>query len=84
MVKEYEDGLSREIQEDTYTSGGQTVCTLSSTLKPLQTQAKKSMYTGELKGIIQIVGMFIYSKNVGIYYFVQYFYRKGNQSLLQY
>jgi len=42
LVKEYEDGLSREIQGDAYTSGGQTVCTLSSTLKPTQPQAKKA------------------------------------------
>lgn len=41
MVKEYEDGLNRTIQEDMYTSGGQTVCILSSALKPLQPEAKK-------------------------------------------
>lgn len=31
-----------------YTFGRQTVCTLSSTLKPLQPQAKKGVYTGKL------------------------------------
>ena len=41
MVKEYEDGLKRDIQEDVYISGGQTVCTLSSALKSLQPEAKK-------------------------------------------
>ena len=42
IVKEYEDGLNRTIQEDLYTSGGQTLCILSSTLKPLQPEPKKS------------------------------------------
>ena len=42
LVKEYEDGLCRVIQEDLYSSGGQTVCTLSSALNPMQPQAKKA------------------------------------------
>lgn len=41
MVKEYEDGLNRTIQEDMYTSGGQTLCVLSTALKPMQPEAKK-------------------------------------------
>jgi len=41
IVKEYEDGLCRVIQENLHTSGGQTVCTLSSTLKSMQPKAKK-------------------------------------------
>ena len=41
MVKEYEDGLNRTIQEDMYTSGGQTLCILSTALKSLQPEAKK-------------------------------------------
>lgn len=41
MVQEYEDGFCRVIQEDAYTSGGQTVCTLSSVPKPLKPPAKK-------------------------------------------
>lgn len=42
MVKEYEQGLKRDIQEDMHISGGQTVCTLSTALKPLQPEAKKT------------------------------------------
>lgn len=44
LVKEYKDGLCHVIQEDLRSSGRQTVCTLSSALKPMQPQAKKARY----------------------------------------
>lgn len=41
LIKEFDDGIQREIEEHSYTSGGQTICTLSSSQKDAEPEPKK-------------------------------------------